>query len=105
MGFLLLFLFFVFCMVFLQIPSPGGKVAPEGGRMRNAGGKLTVCTTYQTSKQVVTGRGEKQVFGFQVIEPCRPHSSSVSLRSTASPRGKHFGCYIKVYASYHSGGK
>ena len=27
------------------IPSPGGRVAPEGGRERNSGGKLEVRTT------------------------------------------------------------
>ena len=34
------------------IPSPGGKVAPEGGRKRNSGRNLKVCTTRRPTKRL-----------------------------------------------------
>ena len=36
------------------MPSPGGRVAPEGGRERNSGGNLQARTTSQTSTGVTT---------------------------------------------------
>ena len=43
-----------FCLAANPMPSPGGRVAPEGGRERNSGRNLQASTTQQTSNSVTT---------------------------------------------------
>ena len=57
-------------------PPPGGGWPASAGRERNAGGNLKVCTALQTCSWA-SYHAMEQVFGFQLIQLYRPHSSSV----------------------------
>ena len=62
---------------FRPIPSPGGKVAPKGSEEecgRKPDNQYPVTDLHAGWMRDET---REQVFGFVVIEPHRPHSSSV----------------------------
>ena len=63
------------------IPSPGEKVAPEGGRKRNAGGNLKVSTTAQAYSRA----GCKTIPGKKSV--CYPRLNMIARIPLQSPIG------------------